>query len=164
MTKDSLPVCDGAAGEAPLVALLNRVSARFIESFDARLEATEFAGLGFAHSRDVLRHLGDGPLRASQIAGRCEVTKQAISLQIAQLERTGYIRATPDPTDGRARILTLTERGDRAQRTVVRLFGEIEAEWRDQVGPDAWEHLRAGLETLAEPPSVPSEWSGNESV
>lgn len=145
---------DGAVGCVdeselqPLVGLLRRAEDRFVAEFDARMAQSEFCSLSLAHSRNVLRHLGAGPRRASQLVGACEVSKQAVSQQIAHLERAGYLTSSADPADARARIITLTPRGQAAQQLVHRLFAEIEAEWSTQLGEAPMAGLRAALTDL----------------
>ena len=125
--------CVGDDGRLPLVALLGRAHDAFEAEFDRRLLDSEFCALSLARSRNVLRHLDGSPLRASQLVARCGVSKQALSEQIAHLEREGYLTTEPDPDDQRARLLALTDRGERAQRLVLALFGEIERDWAEAV-------------------------------
>lgn len=119
---------------APLVALLGRTEAAFIAEFDCRIRESEFSALSLAHSRNVLRHLAGGPLRASHIVGRCDVSKQAISQQITHLHTSGYVHVETDPNDHRARVVSLTDKGIRAQRLVGRLFADIESDWAEALG------------------------------
>ena len=132
----------------PLVALLGRAEADFAAEFDRRVALSDMDHLSLAHSRNVLRHLTSGPMRASQVTAVADVTKQAISQQIAHLERHGYLTARPDPTDQRARLLELTEKGQRAQRTVKRLFAEIEDDWAAALGAERAAALRDALTAL----------------
>ena len=76
------------------------------------------------------------------------MSKQAVSQQIAQLEAAGYVAVTADPSDARARVVTLTERGAAAQQTVHDLFAEIEADWAQRIGDDELERLRRALTDL----------------
>ena len=131
----------------PLVALLGRAETAFIAEFERRIRDSEFSALSLAHSRNVLRHLAAGPLRAAHIVERCEVSKQAISQQIVHLEANGYVRVAADPGDQRARVISLTERGVRAQRLVGRLFEEIEQDWATALGEQDSETLRRVLTT-----------------
>ena len=48
---------------------------------------------------------------ASEIATTARLSKQATNDMLRELERLGYVERHPDPTDGRARIIQLTERG-----------------------------------------------------
>lgn len=128
-TATTPPEATRPAGSVPLVALLGQAEAAYAREFDRRVAEEGFCALSLAHARNVLRHLADGPMRASQLVDRCGVTKQAVSQQVAHLERSDYLTVSPDPTDQRARIVALTDKGRRAQCVVVRLFAEIEADW-----------------------------------
>lgn len=140
-----------SAVQPPLVALLGGLEAVFVREFDRRLKTTDMCALSLAHSRNVLRYL-DGPehetVRASQLVARSGVSKQALSQQIAHLERNGYLVTGPDPKDHRARIVTATDRGREAQRLVKRLFAEIEQDWATIVGTEEMSALRGTLVAL----------------
>ena len=126
--------CAGGDGQPPLVNLIARAQASFIADFEARLRASEIEGLSLAHSTNVLRHLSEGPRRAREIVERCGVTKQAISQQIAHLERNGYVAVCPDESDQRARLVALTAKGECAHELVRRLFTEVEDSWVERIG------------------------------
>lgn len=136
----------------PLIALLGHAHDALEATFNARLRAAGYADLSLAHSRNVLRHLdGAECRRASQLVERSGVSKQALSLQIAQLERAGYVETSADPHDRRARQVLLTPRGVEAQRVVRRLLGELDAAWRERWGQGSWDAVRERLfEVLAE--------------
>lgn len=138
----------GVPGRRPLSAVLRHAETLFIAEFEERIAASDFADLSLAHAANVLRFLHAGPQRASQFVGSCGVSKQAVSLQIAQLEKRGYITSTPDPQDQRARILTLTQRGEAAQVEVQRIFRAIEETWTKYVGAEDATALRRILEKL----------------
>ena len=59
----------------------------------------------------VMAHAGFGQARLSDIAAMNGTTKQAISQVARELSDLGYIRLMPDPDDGRARLVMLTDRG-----------------------------------------------------
>lgn len=136
------------AGERPLPVLLSRAEAAFESEFEKRLADSDFGDISLAHSANVLRFLMDGPRRASQFVGACGVSKQAVSQQIAQLERRGYIAATADPGDHRARILALTDQGEAAQRRIRQIFVEVEESWGARLGARDAASLRRILEEL----------------
>ena len=135
-------------GRAPLVGLLSRAHALFVADFEERLRESSFDQLSLAHSSNVLRHLADGPRRASHLVTQCGVTKQAVSQQIAHLERAGYVAVCPDESDQRARLVALTAKGERAQDLVRRLFREVEDAWVARIGEADAASLRRALETL----------------
>lgn len=139
---------DTAGARVPLPRLLAEAEAAFAAEFDQRMRLGEFATLSLAHSRNVLRHLGDGPRRARDIVGDCGVSKQALSQQIAHLAHDGYVRIEPDPADARARLVTLTPKGARAQQIIRGLFVDIENDWAAEFGADDLTTVRRVLVAL----------------
>ncbi len=135
-------------GRRPLSSVLRHAEMLFVAEFEEHIAASDFADLSLAHAANVLRFLHSGPQRASQFVGSCGVSKQAVSLQIAQLEKNGYITSIPDPQDQRARILALTERGEAAQVEIQRIFKAIEKTWTKHLGAEDATSLRRILEKL----------------
>lgn len=61
----------------------------------------------------------EGPLRITDLAELKQADPSTISRQAAQLVRAGLVRREPDPVDGRACLLALTEPGDAACRRLL---------------------------------------------
>lgn len=60
----------------------------------------------------MLAYLGDhGPTRSSAVAELFSIDKGAISRQVQHLADLGLLERTPDPADGRATLLVVTEEG-----------------------------------------------------
>jgi DNA-binding MarR family transcriptional regulator len=53
----------------------------------------------------------EGPSSASALASAEAVSHQAIGAILAVLEKQGYIQRSPDPTDGRRQLVSLTATG-----------------------------------------------------
>jgi DNA-binding MarR family transcriptional regulator len=67
----------------------------------------------------------DGEQRCSVLAARAGVDVSVVSRQVATLERQGYVDRRPDPHDGRASLIGLSEAGAAAlARTRV-----VRSEW-----------------------------------
>ena len=82
--------------------LLRDLLARFERELIAGappLEGTEWRP---THNH-VLRHLDREGTRASVIAERAGLTRQAITMIVDELEEAGVVRREPDPEDGRAK-------------------------------------------------------------
>lgn len=139
------PGSGDARGQAPLVALLGRAHTLFVAEFEERLRDAGLDQLSLAHSSNVLRHLADGPQRASRLVEACGVSKQAVSQQIAHLERAGYVAVCADERDQRARLIALTPKGECAQELVRRLFSEVEDAWVERMGEADATALRRAL-------------------
>ena len=54
---------------------------------------------------------------------------QAMGELVDYLEARGYVERLPDPSDGRAKLVRLTERGWLAYRLAGRSVTELEATW-----------------------------------
>lgn len=135
--------------ERPLISLLGTVKGKFEAPLAQRLKASEFHTLSLAHAANVLRHLAEGPQQASRIVGACGISKQAVSQQVTQLERNGYLTVRPHPTDHRVRVLEATDKGHRAMVFVEQIFAEAEQEWAASLGPKDGPELRRLLTALA---------------
>ena len=75
-----------------------------------RLTARGFTGLRFSHGFLVQR-LIDAEQPIAALAQALDVTQQAVSKTVSELEGLGYVRRRPDPRDARVRLVSLTDRG-----------------------------------------------------
>jgi DNA-binding MarR family transcriptional regulator len=81
----------------------------------------------------------------AEVAG---MTKQSMGELIAYLEERGYVERRPDPRDGRAKIVMLTEKGRRGIEAASERLAEIEAELAGWMGSERLEELIALLANL----------------
>ena len=56
----------------------------------------------------------------------------------------------PDPLDGRAKLVQMTERGWEVMDASFAIVDELEAEWAAQLGEERFQQLREGLGELFE--------------
>ncbi len=84
-------------------------------------------------------------MRLTELAELAGMTKQAVGEAVSDLERLGYAERIADPSDGRAKIIRLTERGSDAQQTGFRIIADIEGEWVQRYGAERVAELRAML-------------------
>jgi DNA-binding MarR family transcriptional regulator len=99
-----------------------------------RLEARGFAGLRFSHGFLVQR-LVEEEQSIAALAHALEVTQQAVSKTVSELERLGYVRRRPDPRDARVRLVALTDRGRAAVEAARDERAAVVADLRDRLGP-----------------------------
>lgn len=110
-----------------------------------------FAGRRFRPTHNhVLRHLDRHGTRASVIAERAGLTRQAITMIVDELEEAGVVRREPDPEDGRAKRVVYTAAGLRAFDESRARIAEIERRWRRELGAERWAELREALAALAD--------------
>jgi DNA-binding MarR family transcriptional regulator len=133
------------------IALLLRDAYRTVDS--EVLAAA--AGAGFeiqpGHAI-VLRHLGEDGARPSEMAAKAQVTRQAITKALDDLERLDLVRRQPDPSDGRGITVHYTPRGLAALQIARTRMNELEREFASQVGAKQWATFRTVLETLFDTP------------
>jgi len=88
--------------------------------------------------------------RPTEVAARAQMTKQAANRLIRHLERRGYLTLEPDPSDQRARIVRLTDRGWALIAAIRRIVEQVEVEWSRRLGPGRFRALRAALKELGD--------------
>lgn len=86
--------------------------------------------------------------RVSVLAERAQVAKQTATALVDKLERAGYVERVPDPTDGRARLVRMTSRGQAVIPVARAEEARIEAEWEAHLGPRRMAQLRDALVAL----------------
>lgn len=89
-------------------------------------------------------------MRPSELAEQMGISKQAINDLLRQLETKGYLELRPDPSDGRARLITLTARGSELMELTRAVAQDIAEEWAQRVGRRRYESLRQTLLQLVE--------------
>ena len=100
--------------------------------------------------------------RLTELAANAGFTKQAVGEAVTELERLGYVTRVPDPQDGRAKIIELTDRGLDAVIKGRRIFAEIEREWAERIGPELMASFREAATRIAALEGVPTEVSARE--
>ena len=119
------------------------------QAFIARLH-DELAAAGYPDIRPthglVFQHLRDDGSRVTELAERSQISKQWMGALVDDLVARGYVSRRPDPTDGRAKIIQLTDDGRELLHAAEDISRRIEAAWAAQVGERRWHQLRRGLE------------------
>ncbi|WP_194894306.1 MarR family winged helix-turn-helix transcriptional regulator [Catenulispora pinisilvae] len=113
------------------------------------LQDAGFDDWTLAQCRVFQRVAPDGS-RLKDLADQAQMTKQSASVMVDQLEHLGYVRRTPDPTDGRARLIVIEERGRRAVKVAMDTLDEIYAEWKTYLGTRNFTLLHEILDQLRE--------------
>jgi DNA-binding MarR family transcriptional regulator len=98
----------------------------------------------------VFQRLTPDGSRLTDLAEQAQMSKQSAGVLVDQLERLGYVCRVPDPTDGRARLIVIEERGRRAAEVAMATSTEILAEWRAFLGTRNFTLLHQILDQLRE--------------
>jgi DNA-binding MarR family transcriptional regulator len=88
--------------------------------------------------------------RLTELARRAGVTKQAMMVVVDDLEVRGLVRRTPDPEDGRAKVVRLTARGRTFAAECRRAVAAVEARAKRTLGGRRYDVLRETLDILLE--------------
>ncbi|MET9232756.1 MarR family transcriptional regulator [Lentzea sp. NPDC003310] len=124
----------------PSRAVENRILAAVVE---AGFEITQ------AQAR-VLMRVGPDGTRLTELAEAAQVTKQTAGFLVDQLEKAGYVERVPDPSDGRARLVRVTDKAQEAVPVADAEMARIEAEWEQHIGKRRMAQLREALDMLGE--------------
>jgi DNA-binding MarR family transcriptional regulator len=91
---------------------------------------------------------GDGT-RSSILAERAGIGKAAMGELIDELQRLGYVRRNPDPSDRRAKLVVPTDRAREVTDIVHEYNMQMEAAYRELLGDEAYWALRAALQAIS---------------
>lgn len=75
-----------------------------------------------------------GGIRLTELADRAQLSLAATSELVNDLESLGYLARRPDPGDGRAKLIDLTERGRHLMADAGVRVADIERRWSALVG------------------------------
>lgn len=131
-----------------LGALLRIPFQAIVERIHEGLGAAGFPDLRPAHYV-VFQHMRPDGVRLTDLAESAQITKQSMGYLIDYLERHGYIQRAPDPADGRAHLIRLTERGKAVEQTAREIILNVEAEWSALLGEQRMAQLHGTLRDLA---------------
>ena len=123
--------------------LFLRASRSFAALATMKLKERGHEGLGAAHTA-LLPHVDLGGTRATALAERAGMSKQAAGQVVRDLERL------PDPSDSRATLVRFTDAGWRFLRDAGDVKREIEAEYGAALGEERMRLLRSALNDLLE--------------
>jgi DNA-binding MarR family transcriptional regulator len=88
--------------------------------------------------------------RPSELADQLQITRQSVNDLLGHLEQAGYLTRESDPSDGRARVVRLTAKGRRLEKTINGQAQAAELQIAEMLGPRRFSQLRDALEELAE--------------
>ena len=120
----------------------NRQISRFYDAHlePAGLRLTQFLTLA------ALNEVGSTPVNA--LAERLDIERTAMGKMVGFLERDGLVGIRPSPTDGRSRVIELTETGRRLHDEAAPLWQEAQRQFAQLNGADNVAALRAALSSM----------------
>ncbi len=86
--------------------------------------------------------------RLTDLAARANMTNPSMAELVDQLEEAAYLERRPDPSDGRAKLICLTERGKETMREALKVVGDLEHRYGSAVGVSRFEAACQTLQDL----------------
>jgi DNA-binding MarR family transcriptional regulator len=139
-----LPQTTARAAPENLAILLREPFQAMTDVLLARLAQRGHGAVRQPHAA-VFEFLDDDGTRVSVLAERARITKQSMAELVAHLEAHGYVTRTPDPADGRAKLVAATARGREVYAIAHETVGELEARLASELGSRDLAQLRALL-------------------
>ena len=132
----------------PVGQLLGNLIRLFRSELAGRGETSDgVEGIRPAHLQ-VFGTIKAGGSRLTDLAASSGLSLSAMAELVDGLERLGYLERRADPSDGRAKLIGLTEHGWSAMREGQRLIAEIEVAWAAVLGGSTFESLCQDLQRL----------------
>lgn len=129
--------------------LLHLAFARFKDDLHAHMAKDGFDDLGTSFGF-VFRALEAAPLNLRGLAERLGISPQGALKIVDEMVTKKYIRRLADPDDGRATLLALAPRGEKALSSAHHFHRRFEAALAEQLGVRRVADARAVLTAMAE--------------
>jgi DNA-binding MarR family transcriptional regulator len=134
-------------GRRNIGVLLQQLARDFERRARGRLRARGHTELLPSH-QVVFNNLGRNGTRLTVLAHHAGMTKQAMGQIIDDLEQLGYVERTPDPEDGRAKIVRFTAAGHEFVCDAAEMLDEVWREYSALLGAQELDQLQDTLHKL----------------
>jgi DNA-binding MarR family transcriptional regulator len=122
---------------------LSRLLAQVLVAYTIDFERE--SGLSLPLSANVLRVLDGEGLDVRELPFVAGISKEAVSMALRYLTKTGYLGVDADSSDARKKLVRVTTKGRDAQESARMRHAELEQAWERRFGPGAVQQLRAAL-------------------
>ncbi|GAB6992338.1 MarR family winged helix-turn-helix transcriptional regulator [Paenibacillus pini] len=127
-----------------LASLLSLTFSSLNQELHMRLNEMGFTDVRPAHGFLFQGLIPDGST-AKALVQHLGITKQAVSQMVDELEARGYVARKPHPSDGRGKLIILTERGWSVVRSKEKIYTEVEERWAKIIGHNRMKELHEDL-------------------
>lgn len=137
------------ADAPPFIALVERVDRALVADLVSAAADRGFPEVRASHNAVFATLRAEGS-RVSDMAASAGITKQSLAALVRDLEDAGLVKVSPDPTDGRAKLVTYTERGWECVRGGEAHLREVERTLAAVVGRRRLDEVRNTLGEVAD--------------
>ena len=128
--------------------LLVQMTRLFRKDLFARLsDQAGLAGLRPSHLH-VFANMVGGGRRLTELADAASMSLSSMQELIDDLERSGIVEREPDPSDRRAKLIVLTEKGLAALAPAGSIIEGLERDYADRIGDERFEAMCLALNAL----------------
>lgn len=127
--------------------LLVRLTRQFRQDLAAPQQEQGYGDIRDPHLQ-IFGNIRTGGIRLTTLAARAQLSLAATSELVNDLAALGYLIRRPDPQDGRAKLIELTDRGRSLLSDAGDRVADIEARWSAVVGAADFAHMCATMQRL----------------
>ncbi|TQK73108.1 MULTISPECIES: MarR family winged helix-turn-helix transcriptional regulator [unclassified Nocardioides] len=131
----------------PLIALVEKTARALRADMIASAHRAGFPEVALAHSA-VFATLPPEGARAADMAARAEITRQSMGEAVRDLVRLGILEMVPDPSDGRAKLVTYTAYGKEVAQAGFDHITDLDRRFRAELGDEEYDAARRVLERV----------------
>jgi DNA-binding MarR family transcriptional regulator len=144
--RDAAESPESSAADDELVILIVRTAKALVDRLRAERPEDATSPMTVVHGLAARYLLDRDDVTAVELARYLGITKQSTSEVVSALERSAMVRRAPHPSDGRSRVLLLTDEGRAKLDDGRSRWRDLEHEWAELVGRDRLDVVRAALE------------------
>jgi DNA-binding MarR family transcriptional regulator len=128
--------------------LLVQMTRLFRKDLFARLsDQGGLAGIRPSHLH-VFANMVGGGRRLTELADAASMSLSSMQELVDDLERRGIVERRPDPSDRRAKLIVLTDKGLAALAPAGSIIEGLEREYADRIGDERFEAMCLALNAL----------------
>lgn len=137
-------------GRDDLGFLLAKAAQRWNELLAERFADAGYGDVSPSYGSVLLPLFEEDGLRLGELARRARLSKQTMTELVRRLERDGLVERRPDPSDGRAALVYLTERTRRFEPVAAQVLAELDRLVRGRLDDRRVDELKGALRELLE--------------
>jgi DNA-binding MarR family transcriptional regulator len=130
--------------------LLAKASQRGNELLTEAFAAEGFSEVRASYGSVLLPLFEEDGLRMGEVAARARLSKQTMTTMVRLAERDGLVERRPDPGDGRATRVHLTNRGQRFKPVAERVLAELDEMAHETLGDRGVSNTARALAALSQ--------------
>jgi DNA-binding MarR family transcriptional regulator len=150
-------VADAHATRGNLGFLLAKASQRWNELLQQAFAEAGFPEVRASYGSVLLPLFEEDGLRMGELAQRARLSKQTMTTMVRLVERDGLVERRPDPADGRATRVHLSEKGRRFRPVAEAVLSDLDGAALAALGARSAGSTTRALSILAELSRVPLE-------